>query len=124
VPLPAAERQSVLIVEDDHDIRVSVRYTLEDQGYVVLTVTNGRSALELLEEVAPPPVLILLDLMLPIMDGWEFASQLRTRAHLATIPIAVISAFDSAPALPGAVAFLKKPFSPEALLQLVARYDR
>src|SRR5260370_38217492 len=82
---------SVLLVEDDHDIRVSIRSLLEDRGYDVLTVTDGRSALDLLQRSTPLPSLIILDLMLPVMDGWHFVDHVRQRAELPSIPIWIMS---------------------------------
>lgn len=114
---------TVLVVEDDHDVRVAVRRTLEDEGYRVLSVTDGRHALDVLERTGEPPSLILLDLMLPVMDGWEFAARIRSVARLTGIPVAVMSAYDRAPP-PGIVAFLRKPVKPEALVQLAERYCR
>ena len=112
----------VLVVEDDHDVRVAVRNALEDEGYRVLSVTDGRRALELLERAGvEPPDLILLDLMLPVMDGWEFAARLRSTPHLSGIPVAVMSAFDRAPP-DGVVEYLRKPVKAEALVELAARY--
>lgn len=118
----AEARGTVLVVEDDHDVRVAIRNALEDEGYTVLSVADGRRALELLDSIAAlPPNLILLDLMLPVMDGWEFATRLRAKTRLHSIPVAIISAFDELPP-PGIVAFLKKPLNFDALLQLTARY--
>src|SRR3954462_5227726 len=85
---------TILVVEDDHDVRVAVRNTLEDEGYRVLSVTDGRRALELLERGAEPPSVNLLDLMLPVMDGWELAARLRASARLCRIPVVVMTAFD------------------------------
>lgn len=113
---------AVLVVEDDHDVRVAVRRLLEEEGYRVLSVTDGRLAFELLERLAAPlPDLILLDLMLPVMDGWEVAERLRSTPSLREIPVAAMSAFDRMPP-EGIVEFLRKPLKPEALLDLVARY--
>jgi len=115
-----AEPGSVFVVEDDHDVRVAVRLILEDEGYLVDSATDGRRALERLER-SDPPDLILLDLMMPGMDGWEFASRLRAHPRLRGIPIVVISAFDELPP-PGIVAFLRKPLRSDAVLQLAERY--
>ncbi|MCU1281960.1 MAG: cheY [bacterium] len=115
-------RSTVLVVEDDHDIRVSVRNLLEDEGYRVLTVTNGRLALDLLERVNPTPSLIILDLMLPVMDGWEFAERLRARPRLAGIPIVIMSAYDDPPPPEDVVGFVKKPIDVGALMSVVDRY--
>lgn len=115
-------RSTVLLIEDDHEIRVSVRNLLEDEGYRVLTATNGLAALETLRRDETRPCLILLDLMLPVMDGWQFAQALREHKEFAGIPIAVLSAYD-APAPPeGIVGFLRKPVRDTTLLQLVGRF--
>lgn len=115
-------RGTILVVEDDHDIRVGVRTLLEDEGFRVWTVTNGRSALDALERASDPPCLILLDLMLPVMDGWRFAELLRARPRLAGIPIVIMSAYEDPPPPEGVVGFLKKPLNAEALLRLVTPY--
>jgi CheY-like chemotaxis protein len=118
------EAGTVLVVEDDHDVRVAVRILLEEEGYRVLSVTDGRRALEMLERaVTEPPSLILLDLMLPVMDGWEFAERIRSVARFSRIPIAVMSAYDRPPP-PGIVAFLRKPLRPDALVAVADRYCR
>jgi CheY-like chemotaxis protein len=120
---PLESRGTILVVEDDHDIRVSVRNVLEDEGYTVLTVTNGRSALDLLEHeaaVGDAPCLIILDLMLPVMDGWHFADRLREDPQLGKIPIVIMSAYEDPPPPPAAVGFVKKPVDTETLLQMIA----
>jgi CheY-like chemotaxis protein len=113
---------TVLLVEDDHDVRVSVRSLLEDEGYVVLTVADGRSALELLQQRLPRPSLIILDLLLPLMDGWHVVARLRQNDELAQIPIVILSAWRELVPPPGAVGVLHKPFDAHALLQLVAEH--
>jgi len=114
---------TVLVIEDDHDVRVAVRNTLEDEGYRVISVTDGQRALDLLERIGEPPKLILLDLMLPVLDGWEFAARIRAIARFAGIPVVAMSAYDRAPPA-GIVAFLRKPIRHDALVQLVERYCR
>lgn len=113
----------VLVIEDDHDVRVAVRQALEDEGYRVQSATDGRRALELLEQTAPLPDLILLDLMMPGMDGWDFATRLRSSPRLRSIPVVIMSAFDELPP-PGVVAFLQKPLKFEALMELVEQHCR
>jgi CheY-like chemotaxis protein len=113
-------RGTILVIEDDHDIRVGVRSLLEDEGFRVVTVTDGRSALELLERSPEPPCVILLDLMLPVMDGWHFADLMRQRPRLAGIPIVIMSAYEDPPPPNGIVGFVKKPVNAEALLRLLA----
>jgi CheY-like chemotaxis protein len=83
----------VLVVEDDADILRAVVQVLEDEGYAVRAAENGRVALAALREPgAPKPCVILLDLMMPVMDGWAFrAEQLRDPA-LSDIPVIVLTA--------------------------------
>ena len=61
----------ILVVDDDPDIRDSLREVLEDEGYDVASVGNGREALDYLKQASPRPWVILLDLMMPVMDGWQ-----------------------------------------------------
>ena len=121
---PHAARDTILVVEDDHDIRVSVRSLLEDEGYEVLSVTNGVAALSTLEHLDELPGLIILDLMLPVMDGWQLAERLRQKPRLAAIPIVIMSAYDDPPAPVGARAFVKKPVDLDALLRAVSTHYR
>jgi CheY-like chemotaxis protein len=83
----------VLVIEDDTDILRAVVQVLEDEGYAVRAAENGRVGLAVLREPgAQPPCVILLDLMMPVMDGWAFrAEQLRDPA-LARIPVIVLTA--------------------------------
>jgi CheY-like chemotaxis protein len=83
----------VLVVEDDADILRAIVQVLEDEGYAVRSAENGQLALAALREAgAPRPCLILLDLMMPVMDGWAFrAEQLRDPA-LSDIPVIVLTA--------------------------------
>lgn len=110
----------ILVVEDDDDIRDSLKELLEEEGYQVDTAANGEQALNRLRGEAPQ--LILLDLMMPVMDGWEFAERIRGRPDWAQIPVIVLSADrnigDKARKL-GAVGYLAKPFELSELLSLV-----
>src|SRR5437868_3458188 len=119
-PKATGQRGTILVVEDDHDIRVSIRGLLEYDGFRVLSVTNGSAALDLLEHTTPRPSLIVLDLMLPVMDGWQFAERLGRLRPLDSIPIVVMTGYDVQRPPEGAVAVLKKPVNMSALLQLVA----
>ncbi len=114
----------MLLVEDDPDIREAITEILRDEGYRVLGAEHGRQALDLLREGARP-ALILLDLMMPVMNGWQFREAQKADASLAPIPVVVISA-DAAAAREavhiGASAFLQKPIDLDELLGTVARY--
>jgi CheY-like chemotaxis protein len=115
-------QRTVLVVEDEHDARVIIREALEHAGYEVHTATNGRDAIALAESLQPPPKLILLDLRMPVMDGWDFIARLRSKASLATIPVGVQTG-EVDRTLPGGVQFvLGKPIDLEALLTLVRHH--
>jgi CheY-like chemotaxis protein len=108
---------SVLIVEDDDDIREVVASALEAEGFQVYQADTGVRALELLKEV-PHPSLILADLMMPVMDGWEFIKALSQDDRLATLPVVVISALDHGE--PEGFRRIKKPFDIDELVKIVA----
>src|SRR5689334_8429349 len=81
------ERQStILVVEDDQDIREALMSVLEDEGYTVLGAANGLDGLEVLARISRP-CMILLDLMMPVMSGAEFLSQMRRDDILAPVPV-------------------------------------
>lgn len=112
----------VLIVEDDADLREMMAQLLTLEGFRAATVANGREALEYLH-TDPKPDVILLDLMMPVMDGWEFRRQQQADPRLADIPVVVLSALDQNRAAGvNTAAFLKKPLDFDRLLELVRRY--
>jgi CheY-like chemotaxis protein len=84
--------RSVLVVDDDEDVRRSVADALEDEGYRVATAPNGGDALRLLKDESVRPDLILLDMMMPGMDGWAFREEQRRDPEIASIPIVVFTA--------------------------------
>jgi CheY-like chemotaxis protein len=85
-------RPSVLIVDDDVDIREVLAEILEGVGFDVLTAPNGREALMTVRQMSVPPSVILLDLMMPIMDGYGFLEQRSLDPALECIPIAIVTA--------------------------------
>jgi CheY-like chemotaxis protein len=113
----------VLVVDDDADIRETVSLILEDEGYDVASAGDGASALAELRD-GPRPGLILLDLMMPVMDGWQFREAQLSDPSLAAIPVVVLSADaglrDKADYFGGA--YLAKPVNIDALLDAVASY--
>src|SRR5690242_14878079 len=100
----------ILIVEDNPDSRETLAMVIEGMGYTVSTASNGREALDYLRTHSLP-CLILLDLMMPVMDGWEFRNQQRQDPALADIPILVVSAVNDPDQIRAvdAVDYLKKP---------------
>ncbi|MCU1385566.1 MAG: hypothetical protein JWL71_4263 [Acidobacteria bacterium] len=114
----------VLIVEDDDDLREMMAHMLTIEGFDAATVANGREALEYLLSSITPHV-ILLDLMMPVMDGWEFRRQQKAHPDLAGVPVIVLSALDQGRAANvDAAAFLKKPLDFDRLLELVREHCR
>lgn len=107
----------VLIVDDDGDVRSVLSELLTDEGYSVVTAENGAAALRLLKS-GERPCVILLDLMMPVMDGWELAAALRSEPELSGIPWVVISA--AYEARPMDARFLAKPIDLDSLLATVA----
>ena len=121
--LSAQRRRSVtgrvLVVDDDPDILDALSEILEVEGYEVQRARNGREALQRLEQA--PPDLVLLDLMMPVMDGWEFARSLDPDARP---PIIVLSADRNVSVKAqeiGALGWLAKPFELSELLAVVRR---
>jgi CheY-like chemotaxis protein len=108
----------VLIVEDDRDIRETLVELLASAGYETAQAANGRDALDAARHARPQ--LIVLDLMMPVMDGWQFRSEQRRDPALAPIPVIVISACDPSAAL-DADLFLQKPFPMDRLVAEAAR---
>jgi CheY-like chemotaxis protein len=108
-------------VDDDPDLRDAICETLEGGGHAATCVSNGRQALEYLQ-TGKPTCLILLDLMMPVMNGWEFRKQQLRDAAIASIPVVVLSAHDGgerADLSPDG--FLRKPIDAEDLLSTVAK---
>jgi CheY-like chemotaxis protein len=108
----------VLVVDDEPDIRATVSAMLEAEGYDVIEATNGAEALEALE--AADPDIVLLDMRMPVLDGWGFASELRRRGH--AVPIVVMTAARDAAHWASeitAAAFVAKPFGFDDLISAV-----
>jgi CheY-like chemotaxis protein len=118
----AADNCPVLIVEDDADLREMMAQLLTLEGFAAATAANGREALLYLQTNAAPDV-ILLDLMMPVMDGWEFRREQQRDRDMAGVPVIVLSALDQPRAADVAAdAFLKKPLDFDRLLELIRRY--
>jgi CheY-like chemotaxis protein len=119
-------RNEVLLVEDDSLTRDMLQGLLEREGFVVAAVANGREALNYLYR-NHRPCLILLDLMMPVMNGWEFRTLQKRDPDLARIPVIVCSAagdLHQEVSLMGAQGCLQKPVDPDSLLAAVRRFCR
>ncbi len=115
----------MLVVDDDRDIREVVTDALEAEGYRVVTAGDGREAIALLRAVGAAPSLILLDLMMPGMDGAQFRAEQRRDPTLDAIPVVVLSAdsgLDAKAKSLGVAGHLKKPVALDALLDAVREY--
>jgi CheY-like chemotaxis protein len=111
----------ILVVDDDPDIRDSLKEVLEDEGYTVNCVANGREALEYLHR-SPRPCVILLDLMMPVMDGWQFRREQKLDPRIADIPLIVITATGKRPVLIDADELVMKPLDLRRLFEAIERY--
>ena len=110
----------VLVVEDNVDLRTALRELLEDQGCAVYEASDGKMALEILRTVVPD--LIVLDLLMPIMDGWTCHAHLQKDPTLAAIPVAVLSGAEQSRA-PKAAHVLQKPLNLVSLIGLLQALD-
>jgi CheY-like chemotaxis protein len=118
------EQRCVLLVEDDPDLRAFVAEVLTEAGYRVLAAADGLAALE--QAAAQRPDLVLLDMRMPCMDGWEFARRFRTQ-HVGHVPIIVFTAATDATQRAGEIqadGYLAKPFELAELLAIVEHYLR
>jgi CheY-like chemotaxis protein len=113
----------VLVVDDDADVRAQTELLLAAHGYEVLTAPHGRAAIERLREQCPD--LIVLDLNMPVMDGWQFRTEQRflTERKLAAIPVLLLTGQDDAANQASrldAIGIVRKPIDPDDLLEAVS----
>ena len=124
VTLTRRRRPSVVLLVDDYtESRVAVRELLENSGYEVIEAAHGQQALNFLVSSPDPPVqLIILDLQMPIMNGYQFLTLLGNYVRLSTIPVLVVSAH-AAPSdqatYRNVIGYLRPPYQAEELLTLV-----
>ena len=119
-----SEHRTVLVVDDDPDIRDILVQVLEEEGYRVAGASNGREALSYLRSTPKPPCVILLDLMMPIMNGWQFRVEQQRDPEISGIPVVVITATGDAQrkaANVDAAEVLEKPIELDRLIAAVAR---
>ncbi|MBI3289143.1 MAG: response regulator [Elusimicrobia bacterium] len=119
----------ILLVDDERDVVTLIKFMLEKDGHTVIAAYNGVEALARLgidprDETAICPDLVILDVMMPLMDGYAVCSQLQEDARTRTVPVIVLTAKgetkDLFNATPNVAAHIEKPFDPKALRELVA----
>jgi CheY-like chemotaxis protein len=109
--------KTVLVVEGDDTLRGALQMVLQWEGYRVASAGNGREALDLLYR-GDRPAVVLLDLMLPDLDGWQVRRAMQDDPRLADIPVVVVSALDAG-RCPDAAGHIQKPFQPQELLEVI-----
>jgi DNA-binding response OmpR family regulator len=115
---------TIVLIEDDEFIRETIAELLTSEGHRVLQAADGKQGLAVLRD-CPGASLVLLDLWMPVMNGWQLLEALRLDTRFAALPVVVISAVGELPAPPrGAAALLKKPITLDALLASVAAHLR
>lgn len=111
---------SLLIVEDEEGLREALVEILKLEGFHSYSAGNGREALDLLKKI-PKPCLILLDMMMPIMNGRAFLDELLVDSTLFPIPVLIVSAFDN-PNTKGAIGVMRKPVDWDQLIKVISEY--
>ena len=114
-------RNTVLIIENDSEILDSLSQLLQYEGFKVTSSKNGRVALDILAKDLFPD-LIILDLMMPVMNGWEFLTVKNSDLKISSIPVIVTSAIDDPGKLGKSTTFVKKPIDFDSLLKIVRKY--
>jgi CheY-like chemotaxis protein len=113
--------KTILIIDDEADLRDVLKLSMELEGYRCYTAADGEEGLEALEQI-PRPGVILLDLMMPGLNGWQFLDRLRSHPPLGEIPVVVMSAFSRMLGAMGGVEVVRKPIETDALLGIVKKY--
>lgn len=108
--------RTILLVEDDPDVRDSLQDILEDEGFDVVPASNGKQAIDFLTLNEPARAdLVILDLLMPMVSGWEVLRHMTVEPRLAGVPVIVLSAV-ATPRPPRAQGFVRKPFSLETFV--------
>jgi len=117
-----SSENTILVVDDDPGIRTALNLTLEYLGYQVWLAESGPVALRMLEEKGCP-FLILLDIMMPQMNGWEVLKAIRSQQQFSKVPVIVITAFHSQTLIPqNLTELLRKPIDIDQLIQILDKY--
>jgi len=122
-PALSTPTKSVLVLEDDDDVREEIVGALERHGYLVQGARDGREGFELLRRIVPRPAVILLDWMMPVMDGMGFLGHQASDPRFASIPVVVVSAVANMARIPTLCvsAVLGKPVRVRTLIEIVDR---
>ncbi len=118
--MDSGRKGHILVVDDDQGALEALSDILEYEGYSVVRASNGMQALERLHDSIPRPELIILDLLMPVMDGWEFRQRQKQDPDLAHIPVLVVTAIGTTAGI-DAVQIIHKPIDVDALLQTVSQ---
>ena len=114
---------SILLIEDDDSIREITQELLESEGYGVSSAANGQAALDVLSQMDPLPCLILLDLMMPVMDGWQFMEKKRLDPRLNAIPVVAFSALEERKISAAKTDdVIRKPINPDVMIKVIEKY--
>lgn len=117
--------RTILIVEDDQFIREAISDLLEMEGYNVLAAPNGQAGIDLMRASSAPPALVLLDLMMPVMDGFGFREEQLRDERLSATPVVIMSADGNVlekSQRAKASAYLKKPVSLDDVVETVRKF--
>ena len=112
---------SILVVEDDIDIRSALVQILRMEGHVTAEAANGKEALEYIRN-NPKPCMVLLDMMMPVMSGRQFLDAFKNEPESSSVPVVIISAVADRIDTTGAKEFIRKPLEVSKLLEVIAKY--
>ena len=109
----------VLVVDDDEDVRTFIKELLEEEGYAVATAGNGREAVDFTTSSPREPSCVLLDLMMPVMNGWDVMEHWEREGRLPRLQVVIFTAAVNAKGPPGARTYLRKPTDSTQLLDTI-----
>ena len=126
LPVPSAERSDILVAEDDPIVAKLLNHTLSRRGFTVHHAPDGQAAAQLVDSMAPPR-LVLLDLLLPYISGFELITQIRSMPAWGEVPIIVLTSLSQEGSVvraleAGANDYIVKPFRPDELVARVRRF--
>jgi CheY-like chemotaxis protein len=119
---PMLKRNNILIVEDDEAVRLMMQDVLELNGYAVFTASDGGEGIKILRELLPNSCMVLLDLMMPRTNGWQFLDVQRNDPEMSAVPVVVCSAYRESAKSIYPAAFIEKPIQLDVLLGTVQRF--